>query len=438
MIRRRRSLVFGAALGLAFSARPPLLSLAETIPDRALTLDDSVRLALNNSPALLSSREDTNIALQRVREAESLFFPKLDLNANWNKFRAEGGRPLLLQPALGPTLIDSSPRENFYSARANIYQTVYEGGRSRDTWRQARISYERAKSVSDALDGQVTGAAKLAFYDWLAAQEKRRLYAEVLQSIEKPAKPGGGAIEQIRLEGELSHWRDQTAEARLAEQQARLNYLRVLNLELNTNVQLKGRLETRPVALDLQKMLAWATQYRAELRQTEYQQELDALGIRLSLAERTPKVALGASYERTGHDVSLPTANWAGTLNVTLPVSISDMLFGMAKVREHRAQYRQATLKHAETADQIQMQVRDAYTEYDFWQNELAPREQALQRLAPLVESLRKRGVEGYERVMAERTFLEARLRCQAAVRGHLRALASLERAVGHPLTSEF
>ena len=71
------------------------------------------RLALNNSEALLSSREDVEIALQRVRETESLFFPRLDLNANWSKFRVDGPTPMELEPVLGPTLIPSSPRQNF-------------------------------------------------------------------------------------------------------------------------------------------------------------------------------------------------------------------------------------------------------------------------------------------------------------------------------------
>src|SRR5262249_8228308 len=129
--------------------------------------------------------------------------------------------------------------------------------------------------------------------------------------------------------------------------------------------------------------------------------------------------------------------DWAGTLNINLPISISDMIFGWAKVREHRAQYRETTLKHAETEDQIEMQVREAFTKYRFWQGELAPRDQSLQRIQMLVESMRKRGTEGYERVVAERTLLETRIRYIEAVHGHLAALAELEQAVGHPLTSE-
>ncbi len=410
----------------------------QPVPDRTLTLEDSVRLATNNSQALLTSHEDVDIALQRVREAESLFFPKLDLNANMNKFRVQNNTPLLLHPALGPTLVSNDPHENFYTARANIYQTVYEGGRLQNTWRQARISYERARSVNESLELQVTNAAKEACYDLLLAQEKSRQYHEIVGKLDTLEHSKGGSLhERIGFESELDYLRAEAADASLAEQQARLSYLRTLNLELNTTILLKGQLETHPMELDLQKMLAWASQYRSELRQTEYQQELDALGVSLSLAERTPTVAFGASYERTGTDVSLPTANWVGTLNVNLPVSISDMFYGFAKVREHRAEYRQATLKHAETEDQIQMQVRQAFMKYRFWQDELLPREQAWKRLEDMVSPLHKGEGNSFERAEAERMLLEARLRFEEAVHGHLAALAALEGAVGHPLNNE-
>lgn len=411
---------------------------AEPVPDRTLTLEDSVRLAINNSQALLTSHEDVNIALQRVRESESLFFPKLDLNANMNKFRVQNDTPLMLQPELGPTLVANDPHENFYTARADIYQTVYDGGRLQNTWRQARILYERAKSVNESQELQVTNAAKEAFYDLLLAQEKSRQYHEVVENLKAAVHPKTGSLhERIGFESELDRLQAEAADASLAEQQARLAYLRTLNLELNTTILLKGELVTHPVDLDLQKMLGWASQYRSELRQTEYQQELDSLGVSLSLAERTPTVALGASYERTGTDVSLPTANWVGTLNVDLPVSLSDMFYGFAKVREHRAEYRQATLRHAETEDQIQMQVRQAFMKYRFWQDELLPREEAWRRLQDMVAPLRKGEGNFFDRAEAEYLLLEARLRYEEAIHGHLAALAALEGAVGHPLNNE-
>jgi outer membrane protein TolC len=433
----RRTAYIIAVASVLFGARPAY-ALDGTLQDRVLTLNDSVTLALHNSQAILSSREDVNIALQRVRETESLFFPRLDLNANWSKFRVDNGTPLMLQPALGPTLVPSSPRQNFYTARANIYQSVYEGGRSKNLWQQARISYERAKSANEALQTQVSAGAKQAFYDLLFAQEKKRYLSDLLKTSDRFSSVNGASLtDQLRLESELSLVRTRASEAAQAEQAAQRAYLQALNLELGTTVLLKGDLETHPVMLDLAKLLAWSTQYRTELRQTEFQQELDALGISLSLSERQPTVGFGASYERTGNDLDLPIFNWAGTLNVNLPVSISDIVYGWAKVRERRAQYRQATLKHAEVENQIQLQVRQAYDNCQFWQGELSPRQQSLQRLQSLLASLQKQKGYAAERLEAERIVMEAQVRFLEAVHGHLSALASLERAVGKPLNED-
>ncbi len=423
---------------LVLSPESSGLLFAEALFDRTLTLDESVRLARNNSQVLLSSREDVTIALQRVRESESLFFPRLDLNANWSKFRVQGDTPMMLEPALGPTLVPSSPRQNFYTARANIYQSVYEGGRSQNLWRQARISYERAKSSNEALQTQVAASAKQAYYDLLFAQEKKRYLSDLLKKNDGATSRGAGTLtEQLRFENELAQIRTRASEAAQAEQEAQRTFLQTLNLELNTTVVLRGALETHPLGLDLQKLLAWSTEYRSELRQTEFQQQIDALGVGLSLSERKPTVGFGASYERSGNDIDLPTANWAGTLNVNLPLSISDIVYGWAKVRERRAQYRQATLKHAEVSDQVQLQVRQAYDKIQFWQAELAPRQESLRRLETILSQLNHAKSRTAERLEAERIVMEAKIRFLEAVHGHLASLAMLERAVGKPLDEE-
>ena len=239
------------------------------------------------------------------------------------------------------------------------------------------------------------------------------------------------------MESELADVRARASDSAQAEQDAQRTYLQVLNLELNTTIALKGALETHPVNLDLPKLLAWSAQFRSELRQTEFQQELDSLGVALSLAERRPTIGFGATYQRLGNDLDVPVANWAGTLNINLPVSVSDMVYGWAKVRERRALYRQATLKHAEVADQVQLQVRQAYDKCQFWQGELAPRQEALRRMQFLLAALERQKGRLVERLEAERIVMEAKVRYLEAVHGHLAALAAVEQAVGKPLNEE-
>lgn len=426
--------------GLVFSRS---LSRAQE-PERTLSLEESVRLALSNSHQLLLTQEDVNVATQRVRQAQTLFFPKLDFNASVSKFRVEeADRPLLLQPSLAPNLITASPRENFYTARADIIQTIYAGGRHRNTLRLAKVALERARSAHDALGAQVAVEAKEAFYHLLLAQEKGRLYAAALRQLQTLGEKGTGlsGASRLRWEGERLSLRAEAARCRNEEEQARLAFLNALNLELRTSVALQGELKTTPIELDLQKVLAWADQYRPELRQTEFQEEIDALGISLSLAERTPTVSLGATYERSDHDLAFRTANWAGTVNVNLPFSISDAFYGWARVRERRAQYRQASLRKTNQSDNVHYQVRQAYQEYRFWQEELGIRGDEQHRMDALAETLwirwKSRAVDTADLAQAERLRLEAHVRYREAVHGHLIALAMLERAVGRPLAGD-
>jgi len=409
---------------------------ADPLIDRVLTLDESLRLASNNSQQILSAREDVNISLQRVKQAESLLFPKLDVNANWSKSRVMGDTPLLLPSNMGLTLIPDTPRENFYSARIDVYQPIYEGGRLRNTWRQARIAYEKARNVQDSLLTQTQGQARQVFFDLLFAQARREEYDRIWKGTASWAADGRlGFSERLKVERERAGLRAQRQEAVLDEDMARLSYLRALNLEMNTSVRLDGKLETRRRELDLQKLLAWASRYRSELKQTEYQQEFDALGVSLSQAERTPRIGLGAAYERTGNDMELPTANWFGTLNIHLPVSISDMVFGWAKVRERRAQYRQAVVRRADASDQIEKQVREAYSQFLYWQNELQPREEELKRLDRWASESSGAGrATPSERLELSRLRADMKIAYLQAVHGHLWSQAALERAVGHSL----
>jgi outer membrane protein TolC len=412
-----------------FSAAP------DTFVDRVLTLEDSVRIAQSQSEGVLSSREDVTIALQRVHQAESLLFPQLDLNANWSKFRVEGDRPFLTQQSLGLTLIPENSRPNYYTTRVDIYQPLYEGGRLRNTWRQARIAYEKSRDIQEGLQAQVTASAKQAFFDLLLAQTRSTLYTNAMAKADAlhPSTRGSFA-ERLRFERSRSDLREAVVQSVLEENVARLDYLRTLNLELNTHIQLSGELKTVPSTIDLQKMLAWASRYRSELRQTEYQQESDALGISLSLAERTPRIGLGATYERSGNDIDLPVANWTGTLNINLPVSFSDMFFGWAKVRERRAQYRQATVKHADAADQVEKQVREAYLTYRYWEDEMDPRAEELKRAQALIDAANQETINAADQLDLLRLRTDAEVRNLQASHGHLWAKAALEKAVGHPL----
>ncbi|HOX23387.1 MAG TPA: TolC family protein, partial [Elusimicrobiales bacterium] len=103
--------------------------------EEALTLDQSLRLSMQNNPDLLSAEQDVIIAQQRVKEASYLFLPQTNLSGAVTKANVK--YPMVLTPEFGSHLLQPSPYENFYSAKVSMMQPLYTGGRNTNTLRLA-------------------------------------------------------------------------------------------------------------------------------------------------------------------------------------------------------------------------------------------------------------------------------------------------------------
>lgn len=417
---------------------------AAVSPERVLTIEEAVTLGISNNQDLLSAKEDVNIAQQRIKETQALFFPKLDLYAGYSRFDIRNAFPL--SPGLGPAILQpTSETENFYQTRASVYQTLYNGGRSQNTYRLAKVFLEQADSQYEAKKNAVTYQTKKAFYDVLLERVRADQYAHRWQAISRwvaaPRAKRATPVEQLRLEEELALFPSEVTQAASALQRSTLHFLHTLGIEQHTGVELRGDFWSDLPPLDLQKCLAWAKQYRPELRQTQFQAQIDALGVSLSFSERFPTVAFGSSYEFSGQRFPLISPNWAATVYINLPLSVSDLYFGWSRTRERRAHYRQTRIQRAALEDAIELEVRQAFADCQFWHQEVGPREGAVRRMESLQQLLRQRFEHGVvpvaDVVRGERLLLEARLRVVQSRYEQTVAIITLERAMGRSLPVE-
>jgi len=193
-------------------------------------------------------------------------------------------------------------------------------------------------------------------------------------------------------------------------------------------VRVSGRLETKPVHADLARALLWAAELRPELRAQTYRSQMDAIAVNLALGRRYPTVTLGVDYELTGQEFPLRQNNWDATVGVRLPFSLDYFTQHTQKVAEQR----QGEIASAELQDQVQLEVRRAWEDLQYWQAEWPRREEELKRLKDLSGDLRGDAVQG---LRAEVRLLKARRDWLRSVTEHILARARLERAVGRPLT---
>ena len=121
--------------------------------------------------------------------------------------------------------------------------------------------------------------------------------------------------------------------------------------------------------LDLQQCLLWAYQFRPEIKTTQYQESMDNIGVNLITMEKLPTVMLGASYDWLGDNEENWERDWYVSLNINLPLFEGGAVF--SRLKQKKIQARQATIERAKIEDQIKLEVRKAFSEYNFWYKKL-------------------------------------------------------------------
>jgi len=270
----------------------------EEIVERTLNLATAVQVATLNNQELLVKKEEIEIAEQKLKEALSSSYPKLGLEANYSLYHSTHTSILLSRTGAAYLPYDE---DDFYMARGSLSQFIYSGGRLKTTKRQARENLKKVRLEYDIIKNKIAYETTKAFYRVLLITKERDVIKKEVEDIELIlAKIGkvsktGYPFERLSLEREdlITRLREKETELRLSK----LNLNKVLGIELNTSVMLKGSLNYTPIEVDINKMVAWAFEYRPEVMIRQAEEAIDALSVSLSRAEWMPTLRLDMAYE---------------------------------------------------------------------------------------------------------------------------------------------
>ena len=319
--------------------------------ERVLTIEECTRLALNINQDILIANEAVSYAEQRVNEAKSLYFPKLDLNFNVSRFSNDFETLINSHYLPATILLPAGDTDYFYSTKLALWQPIYNGGKTIATNKLAKINYEKAKTNSEVKKNEVVAKVKSQFYKNIALKEKIKIYKDYLSK-----KPSANLQDQLDI---LEHQYELET----------LELLSLIGLELDTVIDIDGTLDTEKLNLDLQQCILWAYQFRPEIKTTQYQESIDNIGVNLITMEKLPTVMLGASYDWLGDDLEKWERDWYISLNINLPLFEGGAVF--SRLKQKKIQARQATIERSKIEDKIKLEVRKTFSEYNFWYNKL-------------------------------------------------------------------
>ena len=325
--------------------------------ERVLTLNECTQLALNINQDILIANEAVSYAEQRVNEAKSLYFPKLDLNFNLSRFSNDVSTLINSHYLPATILLPDGSRDYFYSTKLALWQPIYNGGKTVATNKLARINHEKAKTNAEIKKNEVIANVKAQFYKNIALKEKIKIYKDYLSK--KHDTTLQNQLDILEHEYELETW----------------ELLSLIGLELDTVIDIEGTIDVEKLDLNLQQCILWAYQFRPEIKTTQYQESMDNIGVNLITMEKLPTIMLGASYDWLGDDQENWERDWYVTLNINLPLFEGGAIF--SRLKQKKIQARQASIERAKIEDRIKLEVRKAFSEYNFWYKKLLKAEES-------------------------------------------------------------
>ncbi|MBI5240325.1 MAG: TolC family protein [Elusimicrobia bacterium] len=404
--------------------------------ERSFDLDTALAVALKNDTRLLSAEQDRIIAGQRLTEAKLVFLPEFGVQASVTKFSAL--YPFAASPELGSRLVfpagsvfNPSGSENIFSGRGYMNFPVYEGGRSVNTLRMAQAALKQAHSNYETAKMDVVQAVKEAFSRLLMAQERLSATTEMVSEAQRMAAALSlSPWDRIEAESLGERSRQWAAQALREVNLRRLDFLKALNLELETPFRIGGRLEPQSVDVDPQKAALWAMELRPELQAETFKAQMDALAVSLASSRRYPTLFLAGDYEVTDQHWPLRNNNWDIGAGIKLPLTYD--LF--TKLRQKTAEQRQGQLKRAALQDQVRLEVRQACDQLAHWKLEAGLRYQQYRSISAIYEKAAPAAAASLSKLKALMTVIEMRLSYLDSVTESTLARARLERAVGRDL----
>jgi len=348
---------------IVFLAAMPLL--AQELETPFLTLEQCLKIAIENNPQLLASHYLVQESEARVDEVQSGFYPTFDINASASRsyYKAK---------------ISSGGLTNQDNIKAGIYARypIFQGFQTIALSEAVKAGFQASQAQYRSNEEELALNVTEAYYRLLQAV---RLVTVAEKSLERSQIHLNYA--NARFETGLAS-RSDILKAKVEHSNAQLALIRARNVHLAASGQLNGLLgrkayqsirvvdnlesnvsaiqqDSLAVRLVVQRLFEVASQSRPELRKMEQQVKAQQAAIRMAKSDYFPTVFLDGNYSYSGE----ATSNLQGSsyLGLSLSFPLFSGFARPARVAQENWALRGIEQQHLALQLQISMEVWNAY-----------------------------------------------------------------------------
>ncbi|MCX5752501.1 MAG: TolC family protein [Candidatus Krumholzibacteria bacterium] len=414
----------------------------------AISLEESVRIALERNKDLIVAREKTSEARALVGETETAFLPQITGSAGYTRLDVAPFIPTsrfgMLGGGLLPKEIVIGLRDN-YAATLRLQQPLFTGGRITKTRDIARLAGNEAESDVQRAARELVYEVKRAYLSCVKAANTERVAAESVNRFEahladiQTLRDAGLAADNdvLKTKVYLSESRLALMRALHAVRLARTYFCNVVDLPLASEILFTSSIEAAaPIGIDLETAVGTGLRKREELQSMEYRNRMTRKEFEMARGGYLPDVSFFANlnylypnreYERDFY------SSWS--MGVLAQMNLFDWGRTAYRIRQSRSRLRQIETAERSLRDAITLDVTETYFSLIEAWNEI---EAARENVAQAEENHRVTAARFKEGLATNTEMLDAQVLLtgartirESAAADYLIARADLARAVG-------
>ena len=331
-------------------------------PAAPLALDDCLKLAASQHPALAAAQAGVASAKESVGEAQAPYFPSLDLNAGYHRWQRYAFLPSGLFPPgrAVPNLI--GPLDDWNGGLSSRV-TLLDFGERRAGLNAAQARRAGAQADASATQADVRLTVQSAFYTLAAAQDLQTVAEKNLARTETHlrlvnARRNAGAVPQadvLRMDAEVAAARLEliNAASRVRVAVGMLNTAMGRAAETPLVIAAAASAAPPPMRTELDAAVTRALAQRSEITSGEKRTEAARAAVAAAEAARAPKVRADAAFGWRDTTFVPKTREWQAGVSIDFPIFD-------AGSRAHRVARSKADLAREEAAfESRRLQIRE-------------------------------------------------------------------------------
>lgn len=349
-----------------------MLSATASAQDRTLTLDEAVKLGVQNSKVLKLSQSKIDQAVSKYKQAKDEVLPTGSASYGYNRAEIPANRL-----AFGKSSFNLPSSADAYLGIVSLKETIYAGGRLKLAQQSTDLLTKVSRLDADKDKDEIAYDVITSFYNLYKVIQSKKVVEQNLKSIDEQIHQSQRFFDQgLVTKNDVLRFQLQRSNVELNGIDLESNR-KIINYDLNI---LLGLPETTQINIDqineTDRQIGSVGSYidtalinRQEVQQLVLQSKVADYNIKTIHANQLPTLAASAGgyYVDVAANPLPKSGNYITpiTVGVTLSWNFSSLWTNKNKVTEAKIQRDQVTINQGITADNIRKDVNRSYQGYE-------------------------------------------------------------------------